>query len=107
MPFAQWSRQLFGKTCGFLAGENRAAKMRAAPSTSASRRRSFITPQFESLEDRLAPAGNLALTSALLVDFSGHAITAPNKGEQVFIRANWNTQDLPSNASYRIAYTVD
>lgn len=70
-------------------------------------RHCFAFPRVESLEDRLAPAGNLTLTDALLVDGNNLPITAPNKGEMVFLRAEWFAQGLASDDSYRISYSVD
>jgi hypothetical protein len=59
----------------------------------------------EQLEHRVTP--DITLTNAFLVDAQDHAVTAPDKGEEVFIQANWTTQGLPSDASYRISYNVD
>jgi murein DD-endopeptidase MepM/ murein hydrolase activator NlpD len=52
-------------------------------------------------------AGLLALTNAHLVDAHDQPVSAPDKGEEVFVEADWTTQGLPGNASYRISYTVD
>jgi hypothetical protein len=61
----------------------------------------------EQLEDRITPTGNLVLTNAMLVNASDQSVTTPDKGEEVFIEADWTTQGLPSNASYRVSYAVD
>src|SRR5580704_17812158 len=61
----------------------------------------------EILEDRLTPTGNLAITHAFLVNASDQPLTAVSAGEQVYIQADFTTQDLPSNASYRVGYTVN
>ncbi len=65
----------------------------------------FAVPRLEELEVRLTPT--ITLTNAFLVDSHDHALTAPNKGEQVYVEADWTTQGLPSNASYRVSYTID
>jgi murein DD-endopeptidase MepM/ murein hydrolase activator NlpD len=59
----------------------------------------------EQLESRLTP--DITLTNAFLVDSHDHPVAAPDKGEMVFIQANWTTQGLPADASYRISYNVD
>jgi murein DD-endopeptidase MepM/ murein hydrolase activator NlpD len=64
-----------------------------------------VLPRLEELETRLTPS--ISLNRALLVDSQDHAMPIPDKGEEVFVEADWSTQDLPSNASYRISYTID
>jgi hypothetical protein len=59
----------------------------------------------EPLEDRVTPS--ITLTNAFLVDYNDHPVTVPDKGEEVFIQANWTTQGLPSDASYRVSFSVD
>src|SRR5437879_6182665 len=64
--------------------------------------------RLEKLEDRFTPDANLALTNAVLVDANNVALTAPpSGGEEVFIRAEFTTEDLPSDAAYRISVSVD
>ena len=60
----------------------------------------------EQLETRLALATNIAITGASLVTVHDQAMS-PDIGEQFYIQANFTTQDLPSNASYRVGYSVD
>src|ERR1051326_5760842 len=63
--------------------------------------------RLEELENRFAPA-NIVLTSAFLVNANDVPLaSSPDKGEQVFLQANWTTQGLPGNASYRVGFTVD
>src|SRR5262245_22435239 len=69
-------------------------------------RRRYSRLRLELLEDRIAPA-NLTLTSAFLVNGNDQPIAAPDKGEEVFIQANWTTQSIPSNATYHIDFNVD
>jgi hypothetical protein len=67
-----------------------------------------VVLRLEELEGRLTPTGNITLTNGVLVNASGNALTAPpDKGEEIFVEAFWNTQGLPSNASYRVSYNVD
>jgi hypothetical protein len=60
----------------------------------------------EQLEDRLAPTGNLAITNAHVVNANNQAQN-PDIGEEVYIQADFTTQDLPASASYVVSYTVD
>src|SRR5947209_5814733 len=66
--------------------------------------RSCAVLRLEQLEIRLTPT--ITLTNALLVDSHDHALI-PSKGEQVYVEADFTTQGLPSNASYRVSYTID
>ncbi len=61
----------------------------------------------ESLEDRLAPAANLTMTGASVVDSNDQALSTISVGEWVYIQADFNTSNLPSNASYRVGLTVN
>ncbi len=61
----------------------------------------------ESLEDRIALTGNIAITDAYVVDGSNNPPPVVNAGDWVWIHADWTTQNLPSNASYRIAFMVN
>src|SRR5437016_1187246 len=53
------------------------------------------------------PLPSLQLTKAFLVDAKDHAVTKLDKGEEVFIEADWTTKNLFFNTSYRISYNVD
>jgi hypothetical protein len=60
------------------------------------------------LEDRLTPTGNLAVTDAFLVDENEQRITAPvTPGQHFYVEVDYTTQNLPADASYRIATTVN
>src|SRR4051794_31799324 len=59
------------------------------------------------LEDRLAPTGNLQITSALLVDGNGVAEPTPVTGQLVYVQANWNTANLAGGESYVVQFSVD
>ncbi len=74
----------------------------------ARRGRQFLfDAEFELLEDRLTPAGNITITNAFVVDGSGQPQSTINVGEYVSIQADFTTQDLPSDASYVVGYTVN
>jgi murein DD-endopeptidase MepM/ murein hydrolase activator NlpD len=63
-------------------------------------------PAVEELENRRTPT--ITLTNAFLVDVNDVALSAPpDKGESVSVEADWTTQGLPSNASYRVLVSVD
>jgi hypothetical protein len=85
----------------------------------------------EELENRITPAANITITNAFLVDVNNTPLAppdnggaapltsptspgtpetqtaAPDIGEQVFVQADFTTQNLPANASYRISFSVD
>jgi murein DD-endopeptidase MepM/ murein hydrolase activator NlpD len=77
----------------------------SSPRSCRRRARRLTVLRLEQLEDRVTPT--ITLTNAFLVDSHDHAVTAPDKGEQVVIQANWSTQGLPSDASYRVSYSID
>jgi murein DD-endopeptidase MepM/ murein hydrolase activator NlpD len=66
----------------------------------------FAVPRLEELEGRITPTGSITLTDAFVVNAHDLPVT-PDIGEEVFIQANFTTQGLPSNASYRVSYSVD
>ncbi|MGH7170930.1 MAG: putative Ig domain-containing protein [Gemmataceae bacterium] len=74
---------------------------------SPARWRFYRRPQLEQLEDRIAPTGNITLTNVSVVDASDNPLSVANVGQQVYIQADFTTRNLRSNASYRIAYTVN
>ena len=61
----------------------------------------------EVLEDRTTPSANIAITNALVVDGNNNPMPAVNAGAWVYIQADFTTEGLPSNASYRVAITVN
>jgi hypothetical protein len=63
--------------------------------------------RLEQMENRTAPAGNLTITDAFLVDGFDNPLTAPVNGEEVILRATWTAQGLDVGDSYRITCTVD
>src|SRR5688572_11480421 len=67
----------------------------------------FRLPRFEQFEERRVLAVNLALTSASLVDLAGNAVTSPAHGEQVYVKAGWNSEDLPSGSQYQLEFRLD
>jgi Bacterial Ig-like domain (group 3) len=70
-------------------------------------RRSAFQANFDSLENRLTPTGNIAITNALVVGGNGQPLAAINVGEVVSIEADFTTQDLPGDASYIVGFTVN
>ncbi len=64
-------------------------------------------PDLSFLENRLALTGNIAVTNAFLVDANEQSLTALTAGEDVRVQVDFTTEDLPANASYRIAYTLN
>ena len=72
--------------------------------------RRVALPGPECLEQRLTLTGNISITDAYLVDWEDTKITATpplGVGQMVEVQAEFTTQDLPSNATYKIAFTVD
>jgi murein DD-endopeptidase MepM/ murein hydrolase activator NlpD len=63
--------------------------------------------RLEPLEPRHLLAVNLQITDALLVDGWDNPISAPVVGEQVFIRATWQTTDLTAADKYIVRFSVD
>jgi hypothetical protein len=62
----------------------------------------------EILEERLALSGNIAITSApLFAPNGGQPLTVVNVGQELEIQVRFTAQDLPSNASYQFACTVN
>jgi ELWxxDGT repeat protein len=55
---------------------------------------------------KVANAPSITITNAFVVNSHLQAMT-PDIGEEVFIHAYYSTQGLPTNASYRISYTID
>jgi hypothetical protein len=49
---------------------------------------------------------NIAISNAFLVNSKDQAIT-PDIGEQFYVQANFTTQNLPTNSSYRVGFSVD
>ena len=70
-------------------------------------RRHSLRPGLELLEKRLTLTGNIAITNALLVNTNDQPLTDVNAGEEVYVEADFTTQGLPSDASYRVASTVN
>jgi subtilase family serine protease len=59
------------------------------------------------LEPRIAFTGNIAITSTFLVDAHDQRLTSVSAGQHVYVHADFTTQGLPTNASYRVSYTVN
>jgi subtilase family serine protease len=94
MAIRTWIRRLFAQ--------------RAATSRPAVRRQPRRAPlQLEALETRLAPTGNITLNGISIVDTNHNPLPAANIGQQVQVKATFTTQDLPSNASYRVSFMIN
>jgi hypothetical protein len=65
-------------------------------------------PRLEALEDRLTPA-NITATGGHLLAFNDAVIpnNTVDKGEAFYVDVDWDSTNLPGNASYGISYTVD
>ena len=61
----------------------------------------------ELLEARVMLTGNIAVTGASVVNSNNQPLTTVNVGEWVYIQTDFTTLTLPSNASYRVATTVN
>jgi hypothetical protein len=60
----------------------------------------------QSLEDRVNP-GNLTLTNALIVDAGNNPQPSPVVGEDVYLRAEWQTSGLTAADQYVVRFWVD
>ncbi len=77
-------------------------------STRAGRGRPFVLrPLLEVMERRISLTGDITITNALVDNADIQPLTTVNVGEWVYIQAEFTTQNLPSNASYRVAFTVN
>jgi subtilase family serine protease len=84
--------------------------LRASRSRSTEARRASrfaVRVDLELLENRVALTGNIAIANAFLVNAIGGRLTSVSPGEQVYVQADFNTQGLPIDASYDVAYTVN
>jgi hypothetical protein len=88
-------------------GRGPSQRSRRAAARARHARRFALRPDLESLEVRLTPTGNIAITNISVVDTSDNPLTTVNFGEWVDIQADFTTQNLPSDASYRVAFTVN
>lgn len=61
----------------------------------------------QELEDRLTPAANITITDVYLADQNGNTVTTATANEPVYIVTDFATQDLPSNASYRLSFEMN
>lgn len=71
------------------------------------RRRAATVAMVEVLESRVLLTTNLSLSTIALMDSGFNPIPSVAHGEQAFIRADFTTNDLPVDASYRIEFRVD
>jgi hypothetical protein len=69
--------------------------------------RTLFRPGVEMLEDRIAPTANIAITNAFVVDGNANPLATASPGQRVYIEADFTTQNLSSNASYRVRFTVN
>jgi subtilase family serine protease len=66
-----------------------------------------IRPWLDFLEERITPAGSITIANAYLVNGSNQPISSISAGEDIFVHADFTTLNLPSNASYQVAYNVN
>ncbi len=64
-------------------------------------------PALELLEPRLTLTGNITITAASVVDANDTPLTKVSAGEWVYISASFTTVGLPSDATYRVGFTVN
>jgi hypothetical protein len=64
-------------------------------------------PGLEPLELRLTLTGNITITGVHIVDQNNDPLLAISAGQQVFLQADFATEDIPSNASYRVEFEVN
>jgi hypothetical protein len=70
-------------------------------------RRCQIAPRIELLETRLVLSSNITITDAWVSDASGTPVTSVSAGQWVYLAASFNTQGLPTGASYCVGFTVN
>jgi hypothetical protein len=70
-------------------------------------RRLALRPVLFSLEQRVALTGNIAITSAAVVNASHESPSGLSAGQRVSIETEFTTHALPANASYRVSYVVN
>lgn len=63
--------------------------------------------RFESLENRIALAGDLAITGVQFVNLQNEPIGTPIPGQGYMLRAQWNSNGLNSSDSYHVEFSVD
>jgi subtilase family serine protease len=66
-----------------------------------------LRPRIEQLENRINLTGNLSITNAFLVNSHENRLTSMTAGERVYVQVNYTARNLPTNASYDIAFTVN
>ena len=70
--------------------------------------RQFAIPLvLELLESRVTLTGNIAITGASVVDANNSPLTSVSAGQWVSISASFTTEGLPSDAAYRVGFTVN
>ncbi len=79
----------------------------AVPVSARGARRLVVRPEIELLETRLTLTGNIAVTNAFIVNSSDQPLSSVSPGQQVDIQVDFTTQNLPSNASYRIEFDLN
>ncbi len=80
---------------------------RGAPGRALRAGRHACLPGLDELEARITPSANLAISDIAVVDQNAQPLSTINVGEWVYIKVDFTAQDLPGNASYRIAFTVN
>ena len=87
--------------------DRRSRKPRRASNHGHRARRFAFRSDLDFLETRLLPTGNIALTSASVVDGNDQPLSTINIGEVVSIQADFSTNSLPADAAYTVSFTVN
>ena len=70
-------------------------------------RRSAFGYAFERLEYRITLTANISVTDVSLLDASFNPAPTVSPGQRVFVEVDFQTVDLPADASYNISFTVN
>jgi subtilase family serine protease len=66
-----------------------------------------LWPELEGLEERLTLTAGITITNAFVVNGSDQPQSAVNAGQGISIHADFNTENLPANASFAFNYDVN
>jgi hypothetical protein len=87
--------------------ERRSQSSRCGSNGRCRARRLAFRADFELLECRLTPTGNIAITDAVVVGGNGQPLAVINVGEVISLEADFTTLDLPADAAYVVGFTVN
>ncbi len=66
-----------------------------------------LCPWLDLLEERVTPTGSITITDAYLVNSSDQTISNLSAGKDFYVHAKFTTVNLPSSASYQVAYNIN